>query len=72
MLENKYYENVAHVGEGHQAALVVRIFICQICEQLVLCLFSRGVRYIGHCALKGFNTLSDIARGNMHNSDRSF
>ena len=23
MLENEYYENVAHVGEGHQAALVV-------------------------------------------------
>ncbi|CAB4036434.1 Hypothetical predicted protein [Paramuricea clavata] len=25
MLENEYYENVAHVGEGHQAALMVRI-----------------------------------------------
>ena len=23
MLENEYYENVAHVGEGHQAALMV-------------------------------------------------
>lgn len=27
MLESEYYENVAHVGEGHQAALMVRIAI---------------------------------------------
>ena len=25
MLESEYYENVAHVGEGHQAALTVII-----------------------------------------------